>query len=53
MNGMIKKQDIVPPWIEKQQEVASAAATFRKRLRHDWKRHVARSVDPADWRATC
>lgn len=44
LNGMIKKQDIVPPWIEKQQEVASAASAFRKRLRNDWKRHVARSV---------
>jgi len=44
MNKIIQKQDIVPPWIEKQQEVVSTATKFRGRLRADWKRHVARSI---------
>ncbi|KAI1161837.1 hypothetical protein F5B18DRAFT_626631 [Nemania serpens] len=44
MNKMIKRQDIVPPWIEKQQELAKAAHVFRGRLRNDWKRHAARMI---------
>ena len=44
MNKIIKKQEIVPPWIEKQQELVSASARFRGRLRADWRRHVARSI---------
>ncbi|KAI5863994.1 hypothetical protein GGS23DRAFT_562496 [Durotheca rogersii] len=44
MNKMIKRQEIVPPWIEKQQELAKAAHTFRARLRSDWKRHAARMI---------
>ncbi|TPX08607.1 uncharacterized protein E0L32_009946 [Thyridium curvatum] len=44
MNKMIKRQDIVPPWIEKQQELVKAAGIFRARLRNDWKRHVARMI---------
>jgi hypothetical protein len=44
MNKMIQKQDIVPPWIEKQQEVMTAARRFRARLRNDWKRHAARLI---------
>ena len=44
MNKIIQKQEIVPPWIEKQQELVKAAATFRSRLRADWKRHAARSI---------
>ncbi|KAF2853145.1 hypothetical protein T440DRAFT_466128 [Plenodomus tracheiphilus IPT5] len=44
LNKMIQKQEIVPPWIEKQQELASAANKFRTRLRHDWKRHAARMI---------
>ncbi|KAL2185632.1 hypothetical protein L209DRAFT_756836 [Thermothelomyces heterothallicus CBS 203.75] len=44
MNKMIKRQDIVPPWIEKQQELIKAAENFRGRLRNDWKRHVARMI---------
>lgn len=44
MNKIIKKQDIVPPWIEKQQEVVSTANRFRGRLRADWKRHVSRAI---------
>ncbi|KAI9772835.1 MAG: hypothetical protein M1840_008717 [Geoglossum simile] len=41
MNKIIQKQNIVPPWIEKQQELTRAIAVFRSRLRNDWKRHAA------------
>lgn len=44
LNRMIQRQDIVPPWIEKQQEVVSTATRFRGRLRADWRRHVARTI---------
>ena len=44
MNKMIQRQDIVPPWIEKQQELVKAAKVFRARLRNDWKRHAARTI---------
>lgn len=44
MNKMIQRQDLVPPWIEKQQELQRAAHSFRTRLRNDWKRHAARRV---------
>ena len=44
MNKIIQKQEIVPPWIEKQQELTSAASKFRTRLRADWKRHAARVI---------
>lgn len=44
MNKIIQKQEIVPPWIEKQQELVRAAAVFRSRLRADWKRHAARTI---------
>ncbi|KAB2575433.1 hypothetical protein DBV05_g5911 [Lasiodiplodia theobromae] len=44
MNKIIQKQEIVPPWIEKQQELVTAAARFRSRLRADWKRHAARMI---------
>jgi hypothetical protein len=44
MNKMIQRQDIVPPWIEKQQELMKAAYIFRARLRNDWKRHAARTI---------
>lgn len=44
MNRMIQRQEIVPPWIEKQQELAKAASVFRQRLRNDWKRHAARML---------
>jgi len=47
MNNMIKRQDIVPPWIEKQQELVRASNTFRSRLRSDWKRHAARTIASA------
>lgn len=44
MNRIIQKQEIVPPWIEKQQELVSAAGKFRARLRNDWKRHASRVI---------
>jgi hypothetical protein len=44
MNKIIQKQEIVPPWIEKQQELVAAASKFRSRLRADWKRHAARMI---------
>lgn len=44
MNKMIQRQDIVPPWIEKQQDVVKTAGAFRQRLRNDWKRHAARVI---------
>ncbi|KAF2154697.1 hypothetical protein K461DRAFT_266082 [Myriangium duriaei CBS 260.36] len=44
MNKIIKKQDIVPPWIEKQQELTSTSARFRAQLRNQWRRHVARLI---------
>ena len=44
MNKIIQKQEIVPPWIEKQQELTAAARKFRTRLRADWKRHAARMI---------
>ncbi|KZM28530.1 hypothetical protein ST47_g334 [Ascochyta rabiei] len=47
LNKIIQKQEIVPPWIEKQQELTSAASRFRGRLRADWKRHAAREIASA------
>ncbi|KAK8170882.1 hypothetical protein BKA80DRAFT_287299 [Phyllosticta citrichinensis] len=44
MNKIIQKQEIVPPWIEKQQELVADATRFRARLRNDWKRHAARMI---------
>ncbi|KAJ5035468.1 uncharacterized protein L3040_007935 [Drepanopeziza brunnea f. sp. 'multigermtubi'] len=44
MNKMIQRQEIVPPWIEKQQELIKATNIFRARLRNDWKRHAARTI---------
>ena len=44
MNKIIQKQEIVPPWIEKQQELVKLVSSFRGRLRNDWKRHAARSI---------
>ncbi|KAG5979889.1 hypothetical protein E4U55_004647 [Claviceps digitariae] len=44
MNRMIQRHELVPPWIEKQQELTRAARVFRERLRNDWKRHAARMI---------
>ncbi len=47
MNKIIQKQEIVPPWIEKQQELVKSLAVFRNRLRNDWRRHAARTISSA------
>ena len=44
MNKIIKKQEILPPWVEKQNELTRAATTFRARLRAEWRRHAARAI---------
>lgn len=44
MNKIIQRQEIVPPWIEKQQEIVATSTRFRGQLRASWKRHVARSI---------
>lgn len=44
MNKIIQKQEIVPPWIEKQQELASELSRFRQRIRAEWRRHAARLI---------
>ncbi|RPB23327.1 hypothetical protein L211DRAFT_786961 [Terfezia boudieri ATCC MYA-4762] len=44
LNRIIKKQEIVPPWIEKQQDLIRARDLFRTRLRVEWKRHAARVI---------
>jgi Domain of unknown function (DUF1992) len=41
MNKIIQKQEIVPPWIEKQQDIAREVDRFRQRLRAEWRRHAA------------
>ncbi|RMD40678.1 hypothetical protein DV735_g4420, partial [Chaetothyriales sp. CBS 134920] len=47
MNKIIQKQEIVPPWIEKQQELIKLVHNFRARLRSDWRRHAARMIAAA------
>jgi hypothetical protein len=44
LNRLVQRQDIVPPWIEKQQEIAREIGRFRAKLRRDWKRHAARTI---------
>ncbi|EGE85433.2 hypothetical protein BDDG_08378 [Blastomyces dermatitidis ATCC 18188] len=44
LNKIIQKQEVTPPWIEKQQEVAKEVDRFRRRLRSDWKRHAVRFI---------
>ncbi|PGG99519.1 hypothetical protein GX51_06259 [Blastomyces parvus] len=44
LNKIIQKQEVTPPWIEKQQEVTKEVDRFRKRLRSDWKRHAVRLI---------
>lgn len=44
MNKMIQRQEIVPPWIEKQQELSKEVDRFRQRLRADWRRHASRII---------
>ncbi|RMZ86868.1 hypothetical protein DV736_g5902, partial [Chaetothyriales sp. CBS 134916] len=47
MNKIIQKQEIVPPWIEKQQELVKLVHSFRARLKSDWRRHAARMIAAA------
>ena len=44
MNKIIQKQEIVPPWIEKQQELVKETERWRGRLRNDWKRYASRVI---------
>ncbi|KAM0716467.1 hypothetical protein Q7P37_007912 [Cladosporium fusiforme] len=44
MNKIIQRQEIVPPWIEKQQEIVATSTRFRGQLRASWRRHVSRSI---------
>lgn len=44
MNRIIQSQQVVPPWIEKQQELKREVDRFRERLRADWRRHAARLI---------
>ena len=44
LNKMIQRQEMLPPWVEKQQELKMAADRFRTRLRNDWRRFVARRI---------
>lgn len=44
MNKIIQRQEIVPPWIEKQQDLSKQLHIFRARLRNDWRRHAARMI---------
>ena len=44
LNKIIQEQNILPPWVEKQQELGRAASRFRARLRQDWLRFVARRI---------
>ncbi|KAJ5788585.1 hypothetical protein N7457_003575 [Penicillium paradoxum] len=44
MNKIIQKQEIVPPWIEKQQQLGMELSRFRGRLQADWRRHAARLI---------
>lgn len=47
MNKIIQKQEIMPPWIEKQQDLAKEVERFRSRLRAEWRRHAARIIASA------
>ncbi|OAX85098.1 hypothetical protein ACJ72_00511 [Emergomyces africanus] len=44
LNKIIQKQEITPPWIEKQQELAKEVERFRKRVRSDWRRRAVRLI---------
>lgn len=44
MNKMIKRQELVPPWIEKQQDLLREAQALRSTLRASWVRHVADTI---------
>ncbi|KAJ5654526.1 hypothetical protein N7490_001529 [Penicillium lividum] len=44
MNKIIQKQEIVPPWIEKQQQISMELSRFRARIRTEWRRHASRLI---------
>jgi hypothetical protein len=44
MNKIIQKQKIVPPWIEKQQDLVREIDRFRQRLRSNRRRHASRLI---------
>ncbi|KAA8911008.1 hypothetical protein FN846DRAFT_897800 [Sphaerosporella brunnea] len=44
LNKMIRKQEILPPWVEKQQELNREVEQFRRRLKNEWKRFVALTI---------
>lgn len=44
MNNMIKRQELVPPWIEKQQDLLRTSTALRADLRASWARHVASDI---------
>ena len=44
LNKIIQKQEILPPWVEKQQELAQTTHTFRLRLHRDWLRFITRRI---------
>lgn len=44
MNNVIKRQELVPPWIEKQQDLLRTATALRTDLRASWARHVASDI---------
>ncbi|EER41868.1 conserved hypothetical protein [Histoplasma capsulatum H143] len=54
-NEIIQKQDIIPPWIEKEQRMAKDIERFWKQLRNDWGKHIvqlnARSLESQILRA--
>ncbi|KAF8542265.1 hypothetical protein BDD12DRAFT_729484 [Trichophaea hybrida] len=44
LNKIIQKQEVLPPWVEKQQELLKEVNQFRTRIRQDWRRFVARGI---------
>jgi len=44
LNNMVKRQEIVPPWIDRQQQIQSALNAFRLRLRQAWRHHCMRQI---------
>ncbi|KAK9468321.1 hypothetical protein V1512DRAFT_221570 [Lipomyces arxii] len=44
LNRIIQRQDIAPPWIDKQQTIMQDLRRFRIELREGWKRHAMRLV---------
>ncbi|KAL1957415.1 hypothetical protein VTO42DRAFT_5983 [Malbranchea cinnamomea] len=44
MNRMMRRQDITPEWIQKQQGLRTEIERFRRQLRINWKRHAAKLI---------